>query len=42
VPLLVVDGEIAAVLWGERWRIAEGFVMGSPETRITHFAVNFS
>jgi tRNA(Ile)-lysidine synthase len=30
VPLLVVNGEIAAILWGRRWKVASSFTPSNP------------
>ncbi|MBE0690253.1 MAG: tRNA lysidine(34) synthetase TilS, partial [Anaerolineae bacterium] len=33
VPLLEIDGQIAAICWGEQWAIADSFRVGKPASR---------
>lgn len=37
LPLLVVDGEIAAIVWGERWPVSEHFALRADSRRIVSF-----
>ncbi|MCA9909833.1 MAG: tRNA lysidine(34) synthetase TilS, partial [Anaerolineae bacterium] len=32
MPLLEIDGQIAAICWGEKWTIADSFRIGKPKT----------
>lgn len=34
VPLLDIDGQIAAICWGERWTIADPFRVGGPKADV--------
>jgi tRNA(Ile)-lysidine synthase len=38
VPLLVVDGEVAAILYGEQWTISHHFAVREESKRVVYFA----
>jgi tRNA(Ile)-lysidine synthetase-like protein len=37
LPLLTVDGEIAAILWGRQWPISENFAVKPERSRVVYF-----
>lgn len=37
VPLLIINGEIAAIMMGTRWAIAEPFAVRDPQATVTYF-----
>ncbi|MBE2269096.1 MAG: tRNA lysidine(34) synthetase TilS [Anaerolinea sp.] len=39
LPLLTVDGEIAAIVWGEQWTISERFAVKLDSTFITYYVI---
>lgn len=37
IPLIVVNGEIAAIAWGDRWTISENFAVKPDSERVVYF-----
>lgn len=42
VPLLFVDGKIAAIIWGKQWAVAEDFAVRSGAQRVVYFRVTYT